>query len=736
MATTKSMQQDTMATIDVAKALVDKIVAIMEIFNYSPSLSINFATNPIGFLLQLLQHAGVTYEDLRVWLTNFLIYVLPSLEISVKAILLTNLKNLISCSIDPRIPEKYRKRHKEPQNTNADQEYGIDINIETIDFLDKLSINPLSDEGKEWYFGLEGVEDVYKFARADDFDAFLWFVIHRGKFPNSAKISSIANFKDDIHGEGSYTVEPSDGTLLEPLEIMSTSGNPSTILLGNTFTYDGSSHVISMCIDSLYDDADNITHNTLVPVSDDWGSVNWYIRRANQLGKNLGFGWSSIKPLKNSNGMTTASTQSTSSSHRDFTKERGICNLQFIDQASSNSSMLGLVNNKIRFTILPRPFVHIPNFADLGEPPWRFKKLLFDAKGNYDPNGKYTILAGNDNNSTTINYSNTTITIDSKSGEITVGNPNELVKGLVECYPGLTVYEFNYDYVMGMKLFDAKVLATTLLDSLVNTRVGLNLTINKKHQQATEMVKEIIKNIINVDDSEVKDCFYSFDNSKYETLLRKAEEKRARRQSFGNSTTEIGGFESVREILDEYDSNAELHEQISVLNRAITQASVTISEGVEAKDKYSVEFGFVTDLIENLTMAIVTGLLSPKVLMLLEVNKTIMGGTWQAFTFEDLLKSLESIIIAIVKEIRDLILQELLKLLMKVIEPLIQMLSTLIISEQAEDYASAIRRLIEDCPIMWFKFGNKLEEVKLDTVDYADIDTSSTKQGEQPNKQC
>ena len=168
MATTKSMQQDTMATIDVAKALVDKIVAIMEIFNYSPSLSINFATNPIGFLLQLLQHAGVTYEDLRVWLTNFLIYVLPALEISVKAILLTNLKNLISCSIDPRIPEKYRKRHKEPQNTNADQEYGIDINIETIDFLDKLSINPLSDEGKEWYFGLEGVEDVYKFARADD----------------------------------------------------------------------------------------------------------------------------------------------------------------------------------------------------------------------------------------------------------------------------------------------------------------------------------------------------------------------------------------------------------------------------------------------------------------------------------------------------------------------------------------------------------------------------------------
>ena len=729
MANIKSLQQDTMATIDAAKVLVDKVTAILELFNYSPALSFNLATNPVGFLLQLLEHSGVTYEQLRRFLTNFLIYTVPALEISVKAILLTNLKTMVSCSIDPRIPEQYRKKHVEVPNYNTDQRNGINIDVESIDIFDKLSVSPLSDEGADMYFGLEGVTDVYKFARADDFDAFLWFVIHKGRFPNSAEISNIRNLTDNLHGNGADSVEPSDGTLLMPLEAQYSSGNPSTILPGNTFKYSGSSHVISMCIDSVYDDTNNIIHNTLVPVSDDWNSVNWYIRRKDQLWKNLGGGWKAVAK-KDDNGNITGTTVAYNKSYnRDFSKERAICNIQFIDQASTDSPITGLVNNRLRFTILPKPLVHIPNL-DEGEAPWRFKKMLFDADGSYNPNGKYTII-GNDNDSLT--YPG--ITIDPKSGDVTV-EKNLVIPNLIECYPGLTVYEFNYDYVMGMKLFDPKVIATQLLDSLVNTRVGINVRLDKKHQEATEAIKEIIKNIINVDDSIVSDCFYSFDNSKYDRLLRKAEEKRATRQSFGNTTTQISSFQSVKDILNEYDSNASLNEQFDVLNRTITEASVILSEGSDAKDAYSIHFGFVCDLIENLTMAIVHSVFSPKVLMLLQVNEVIMGGKWRAFTMEDLLKALESVIISIINEIRDLILQELLKLLHEVLSPLISMFTALVINEQVEGYVSAIRSMIEDCPILWFRFGNEYENTKLDTVDYADIDTSQIMPGEKPEEKC
>lgn len=720
MASVKQQQQEAMASIDTAKAMIDKVLVILQIMESSPSLSLTFATNPIGFLLQLLEHLGVTYEELRLWLTNFLIYVMPALEIAVKAILLTNLKKMVSCSIDPRIPEKYRKLHKVGTDYNTSQEYGIDINIESIDFLNKLATSPLSDEGSEMYFGLEGVTDVYKFARADDMDAFLWFVIHKAHFPNSSDFSKINNRIDG----GAATIKPDGATLLDTVEVQVAENASSTILPGNTFTYTGSSHVVSMCIDSKYDKETNkIINNTLLPVSDDWNSANWYVRRADQLGKNLGFGWS----VNDKNGNTKYKGKG-----REYSKERGICNLQYLDQSlTEDSPITGLINNKLRFSILPKPYIHVPNLS-AGEPPWRFKKMLFDSQGNYDPNGKYTFAQtiGESVNNDVIKFTGFTedpqITINIKSGAVTVGDPSKLVKYLFECYQGLTVYEFNYDYVMGMKLFDAKVIATTLLDALIDSRLGLSVTFGKERQEAIDELREIIKNVINSDDSSVSDCFFTFDNSKYEALLRKSEEKRARQQRFGNVTQEVGSFANVREILEEYDANAELHKQVEVLNRAITQASINITEGVEEKDKYKVHFDFVTDLIEQLTFAVVSSIFSPKVLMLLEVNETLMGGKWEKITMKDLIAAMRSIINAIVEEIRDLIVQELLKLVLKYLEPIVALIHDIVLREQVEAYTDAIMEILRNCPSFWFSFGNRDLETKLDTVDYADIDTSVT----------
>jgi hypothetical protein len=134
-----------------------------------------------------------------------------------------------------------------------------------------------------------------------------------------------------------------------------------------------------------------------------------------------------------------------------------------------------------------------------------------------------------------------------------------------------------------------------------------------------------------------------------------------------------------------------------------------------------------------LVTAIVNDILSPKVLMLLEVNQKIMGGTWEKFTMKDLLLIMRALITAIVKEVRDLIIQELLKLVLKQLEPIIQMLSSILLREQLENYADAIMEIIRNCPFIWFSFGNKYEDTKLDTVDYADIDVSHTKEGEQPS---
>ena len=745
MAALNKLQSEAIATIDTAKVMVDKVLTIMGLI-VNPSFSVNFSTKPLVFIVQLLERSGITYEDLKLWLTDFLIYVLPALEIGVKTVMLTNLKNMISCSVDPRIPEQYRKRYKEAGDYNSPNLYGIDIDIESIDYLGKLQQNPLTDSGRDMYFGLDGITDVYKFARAEDFDAFLWFVIHKGKFPMAAKVSSISStFNDNIHGSGIYSVSPTNGTLLDVLKLTSDGNEPSRILPGNTFTYSGSSPgVVSMCIEAIRDEKNQIRKNTLIPVSDDLTSVNWYTRKSDGLTSNIfGNNWSAeaIKEpspyLKDKGKMRTVGSKMKNKG-RNFEEENGLCNLQYIDQSSSDSPINGLVNNKLRFTILPKPYVHVPNVA-AKEPVWRFKKMRFDSDGSYNPNGKYSFLTAKEvlelennriklivgkknSDSDAVGENDPVIYIEIKSGKVTIDDKSKLVKKLTECYPGLTVYEFNYDYVMGMRLFDPKVMAASLLKNIMNINVGINVSGNVERIEGIERIRTIVRNIINTNEEGVSDCFYTFDNKKYDELLRRTAEKKAGRTSYNE----------VMDILSEYDDATELHERKEIISRAIEQAAVSVSEGSNEKDVFAVKYAFITDLIENLIMSLMEAILSPKVLMLFEINQRLMGGTWKKFSTQDIIKSMESIVMSITKEVRDLLLQELLKLLTNQLQPLMEVMNDALIRERLNDYAEVLRNIISNCPSFWFSFGNQNLETKLDTVDYADIDASSTKPGEKP----
>jgi hypothetical protein len=69
---------------------------------------------------------------------------------------------------------------------------------------------------------------------------------------------------------------------------------------------------------------------------------------------------------------------------------------------------------------------------------------------------------------------------------------------------------------------------------------------------------------------------------------------------------------------------------------------------------------------------------------------------------------------------------------MDLLKPIKETLESIILRERLQDYADLLNDIVTNCPIIWFKFGNQLLETKLDTVDYADIDTSVDIPGEKP----
>lgn len=689
MAKKDKLISEALSKIDMAQAMADKVLIILDLIQSNKSYPLDL--NAMSFLMDILKSLGVSFDVIEEWLTNFLVYVIPTLELSTKAYLLSNLKNMVGCSTDPRIPEKYRKKHKSQDDTESSQERGIDIDIESIDYLDKLSISPLSDNGKGLYFGLDGINDSYKFARADDFDAFLWFVIHKGKFPNSSIVKLDKN--NNLILGNHKTTKNYKGSLLSSLEVTYNEDDPSTILLGNTFQYE-SGRTISMCIDIKYNDKGKILNNTIVPISDDWSSVNWYTRRANYFTKNI-----------------IGDKASKISAKRDYSKEIPICNIQYIDQGSTDSPVIGTVNNKLRFTILPKPLVYI-NPKKL-----TIKKILFNENGDFDKNGKYTL--------SDTKFDEIFKKEKSKDFEFNEGKSKaDVIRSMYECYKGLTIYEFNYDLIMGMKLFDARSIVSALFDTLQNASLGLSVGLEERHQESTDTIKEIIKNIINTDDSTVNDCYHTFSNDRYNMLLSNTANKRLNRTD---------KFYDAKQILSASLSGDTVNEE-EVLHRAITQAKVTVTEGSDGSDDYGIANNFIFSLLNNLITAIVQSLLSPKLLMVIVVNQSMMGGgKWEKFNFSNLFKALQDIIVGIVKEVKDLIIDKLWKLVAIRLDPLITITSDEIVKEQLDSYADVLREIMKYAPYVFHFIGGQRQDTKIDDVDYADIDIPSENNQDTPN---
>ena len=689
MAKKDKLISEALSKIDMAQAMADKVLIILDLIQSNKSYPLDL--NAMSFLMDILKSLGVSFDVIEEWLTNFLVYVIPTLELSTKAYLLSNLKNMVGCSTDPRIPEKYRKKHKSQDDTESSQERGIDIDIESIDYLDKLSISPLSENGKGLYFGLDGINDSYKFARADDFDAFLWFVIHKGKFPNSSIVKLDKN--NNLILGNHRTTKNYKGSLLSSLEVTYNENDPSTILLGNTFQYE-SGRTISMCIDIKYNDKGKILNNTIVPISDDWSSVNWYTRRANYFTKNI-----------------IGDKASKISAKRDYSKEIPICNIQYIDQGSTDSPVIGTVNNKLRFTILPKPLVYI-NPKEL-----TIKKILFNENGDFDKNGKYTL--------SDTKFDEIFKKEKSKDFEFNEGKSKaDVIRSMYECYKGLTIYEFNYDLIMGMKLFDARSIVSALFDTLQNASLGLSVGLEERHQDSTDTIKEIIKNIINTDDSTVNDCYHTFSNERYNMLLSNTANKRLNRTD---------KFYDAKQILSASLSGDTVNEE-EVLHRAITQAKVTVTEGSDGSDEYGIANNFIFSLLNNLITAIVQSLLSPKLLMVIVVNQSMMGGgKWEKFNFSNLFKALQDIIVGIVKEVKDLIIDKLWKLVAIRLDPLITITSDEIVKEQLDSYADVLREIMKYAPYVFHFIGGQRQDTKIDDVDYADIDIPSENNQDTPN---
>ena len=823
-------QRETFSQIDSTMAILEKLPDFVDsTLDFLNANSFTFSASPLGFIFNILKSLGVDEETLKEWIVEILVYTLPTVEIGIKASLLANIKSLISCNADPRIPLRLRKKVSENVYTNIltglNEDRGIDINIDAIDPQGLLDLSPFTEPGLKYYFGCapdymydttitktvskyndglqieevnvigDGNSRTAKLARADDFNAFLWYVIHKGNRQNPAKCSigtaggfKTLNINDD---EQTYYITSSNSSLLGTIDVIVKDGEESNIIAGNTFYDSNNPNNIAICIKSKVNDDGIVTGNTIVPISSDWFSCNWYVDKTNYYSSNLG-----IKQSK----------------PRNYSEEKAICNLRFYEQYDYKGNRIPSAPHNLRFTILPKPYVLLPSIdvedSESGKykdaklhVQWRPIRLLFDADGTPNQKGKFSLISetydlqptlrNKQNNGEYTTYDvygikeggvhekGAKLWVNTKTGKYVLKNITNLQSILVECYPGLTVYEFNYDYIMGMKLFDPKVVCQRIFDNAANPaynstfQLTLNKTKNKSHRypflEGRQQVIEIVKTILEEDEDEITDCFYMFSNEQYDEMLRKTEEIRYRQLPYnqGYNDGETVDFTEVSKILETFPENGSLEDKKKVINQALTKACNILDERSKIttpSDKSTTKIDFLTDILQQLVAAIVDAVLSPKVLMLLMVNRALMESQpEEPLSTEGLMRLLKNVVKAVVREVRDLIIKKLLDYIIQYLTPLALQLQAKVQSEQFAAYMAIIKlllsyfnkgvevvsRLSSILSSILSKFKNKLgnnseygdiTEIDLpsilDDFNYADIYPIDKKDNEPINNNC
>lgn len=810
MASAREEQLELLAYLDGIMACINNY----PMFNPQiPFLDDGVAVNVMSLLLQLLDKF-YTEEEIIDFLVKILVYELPAIELAIKAVILSNLKLSISCNIDPWIPDIWRQHMYMPEQDKQ----GVETNpclipIPNIDYRNMFNINPVSEKGKQYYnttginytylepyidivsqdtmtagnsdasltvgltpqvetkyinnrdysavyqeaklrFGERfqknkivstgDIESIYELSHAVDMNAFLWFVLHKSLFlnanrtflnaipKNAVEIPTVPNFFEDY---GNITdTEDNNAEIYRLGDIISTENNGFPSINYALCTKGGGKTII--------DEKTGDYHyfSEIYPCSNRENSYIWYAPKIQ---------WYTTNEKKEK--------------VFDYEASLPLCNFSYVDSNGEYSLSASVKHNFLQVKILPAPMLHFSKaywlLSDVKEGitiPSPFIKIRFNALGEPDNNGRFTVLPAMEANKIVKpDYSSNEkdiweaeYTLFKNDGQtpsdfiLKVHNQDIYeIKGLNDsnraefindclfpCYPGLTVYEFNYDFVMRTKLLDAKQTARRIFDNLTQFQIGLGASISMEETQYQMRIFQIVKEILESEDQELNDCFFSFSNDKFANMLHDAEVKRAHRYPFGDSLdSNVKISESdILENLDKFKDTATKQEQVDILTKTFSQGAGFLAQNILPEDRLNIRKDFIINALSVLGVVIFEALVSPKMLLLFEVNNRLMDTGEDEIrypTLEELLKKFASLITSIISEIQKMIIEQIIGMIMPKIEELMLELAKMLTLEQITIYKELIMKLIKACSFSFPMFGKRANlDSNIDIVQYADID--------------
>lgn len=691
MPTPQELKQDVMS----------KINGVMAALNLYPQLtptntqlSFSVSANPIDLLVDFFKTTK-GYDWLIDKVSKFITYELPALELAVKGVLLSNIRIMLSCSVTPIITQKMIND-------------GIVIDLDKIDLLHIFGYSPLdrshNNPGKYYYFGCDpedGVNmiDDLKFSR--DFNALIWYA------KNTPGERIIWRRENDI--DKPFNLKQTNSGWLKQVK----SNGIATIEFNGRSTglkkADGTLHRIQEPIDNCL----HLFIGYCAPQKS--GSKTDEISQCTSL-------LSTFKKFSEQLETYEDRIYDAKNTNKKQAKERGATpeDLNGIDKNCKNDvHKLDKLRNAL-------------NGIDIENP----------------GSSGHTVREIMQGTSVELNTIHETINIPSEvldtNTSIVRSQKIEFIRTDLSStvnYPSATsnyyylhpLFEWNTDLIMSIKLFDEKVVASQLIESLTKC-ISFNgdVTISLQMQFIQEQIRDLTKKIIETDEGIVSDCFFSFSNDSYNNMLNEVELNRVRLHSV-NSTT-VNSVPSISEIMKSINTlshNATKEELKSAISGSLFAAASCTGQSsnnqqYKLNTDFNVNFNIIDELLEQLVYVIISIVLQPKVYMLLMANLSVLGNE-PNFDLSKFMQQFSDLISSLIKEIRDHILEYFKNELLKILQELVKTLAIKLNLEQYQYYITLLAHCFE-C----FKLHNKEFDWTQDDVNYADI----TELNQQETQEC
>lgn len=697
--------QKTQKTIDDTLGIISGALTVLN--NYpqlnDSNFSVSMNAKPFDFIMRILYYL-VGYDKIVEFVSKLLVYELPVIEYAVKTYLLTQLKLMFSCTMNPFISYDLIR-------------YGVVFDLKTVDLMNILRFSPLDNTisrerkyGKYYYFGCDSVEIPDDLMYAEDFNAFLWYASHRRIGEREVWYGYKRNpLKDEngvkVHKSINQKQTKKDGII--------------------TLEYNGRSSGLSdaegngMSIQTPFNNCIHVFIGNTAPIdSVEVDTLNQTIKDSDKkLVKFTNLNNDVVSLLKELNNELSSLEDAKKKMNRD----------EYKAQKQNIKTYIKYLEN-IETAIRKRKSI-----ADAISVPLTARLITEDVESNcyifpiVPLQSKELRIA-----KACVEEDMNEIENTKKTAYDTATAPYQYRDIKDNYYYHRTLFEFNTDYIMSLKLFDEKTLAAQLLDALCGC-LSVNLELSLEERILRNEVERMVHDILDTDDTVVSDCFYSFDNEAYNLMLERSQLQRIGAYVSPGGQVGLGlSPEDVMSQLNSLSPNATSEQIQTAISSSLYEVSRSISSEYDNYDtdvNLNAQADFINNLLNTLAYVIVLSILSPKLYLLMAVNLKIMGRE-AGFDLAAFLESFKQMITGIIRAVRD----ELMRLFKEWIMELIGKLAKDLTAKLALEQIMYYRELLQKCIECFKLFGGSLSDWNMADVDYADIYASEN--NEPVNSEC